>query len=93
MLITKTSLASGAINSREIDISPEDLRRWEAGGILIQDAFPHLSADDREFLMTGITPDEWDEHFSDEDEIVEPFSDKDYDEFGVRHSTSFNQPF
>ena len=68
MLITKKSIISGAINSREIDISPEDLRRWEAGGILIQDAFPHLSDEDREFLMTGILPDEWDEHFSDEDE-------------------------
>jgi len=25
---------------------------------------PNLSADEREFLMTGITPDEWDEAFS-----------------------------
>jgi hypothetical protein len=26
---------------------------------LIQDAFPEMNADDREFLMTGITPAQW----------------------------------
>jgi hypothetical protein len=34
------------------------LIQWERG-VLIQDAMPHLSPDEREFLMTGITPDEW----------------------------------
>ena len=29
-------------------------------GALIQDAMPHLDPDQREFLMTGITPAEWD---------------------------------
>jgi hypothetical protein len=67
MLITKKSIISGATNTREIDVSRETLEAWEAGGILIQDAFPHLSDDDREFLMTGILPDEWDEHFSEEE--------------------------
>jgi hypothetical protein len=28
-------------------------------GAMIQDAFPFLSAEEREFLMTGIRPDEW----------------------------------
>ena len=26
---------------------------------MVQDAFPKMNADDREFLMTGITPGEW----------------------------------
>ncbi|WP_396189902.1 hypothetical protein [Flavobacterium sp.] len=30
----------------------------------MQDAFPHLSADDREFIMTGITAEEWNELFN-----------------------------
>jgi hypothetical protein len=78
MLITKKSIISGATTSREIDILPEDLKRWEAGGVLIQSVFPHLSADDREFLMSGITPEEWEEHFSEEDE----YPDQDhYDEW------------
>jgi hypothetical protein len=31
-------------------------------GALIQVAFPHLDADQREFLKSGITPQEWDQH-------------------------------
>ena len=38
------------------------LQRW-LGGQLIQHAFPELSADQREFLMTGITPEKWDVMF------------------------------
>jgi hypothetical protein len=34
---------------------------------LIQDAFPDLTADQREFIMTGITPEEWDQMFSNSD--------------------------
>ena len=30
---------------------------------LVQNAFPDLSADDREFILTGITPEEWDQIF------------------------------
>jgi hypothetical protein len=35
---------------------------------LIQDAFPTLTADEREFILTGITSEEWDEIFPEEDE-------------------------
>lgn len=41
-------------------------KAWAAGA-LIQDAFPELSDDEREFIMTGITPQEWDAEFKDED--------------------------
>lgn len=65
MLITKFSPHSMRDNTREIDVSQSQLDRWQAGE-LIQNVMPHVSADDREFLMTGITPEEWDAHFSDE---------------------------
>lgn len=39
---------------------------WQMKGKFIQDAFPTLTADEREFLMSGITKAEWDEMFSDE---------------------------
>ena len=35
-------------------------------GLKIQDAFPFLNKDQREFLMTGTTPEEWDQLFSKE---------------------------
>jgi hypothetical protein len=33
-------------------------------GALIQKAFPFLNADQREFLMSGLTPDEWNAIFA-----------------------------
>ena len=32
---------------------------WLVQGKFIQDAFPFLNADEREFLMTSLTTDEW----------------------------------
>jgi hypothetical protein len=37
-------------------------------GAYIQDAFPTLSKDDREFLMSGISPEGWKQTFGGEDE-------------------------
>ena len=34
----------------------------------------------------------WDDMNPYDEDYIEPFSDDDYDEFGVRHSTSFNMP-
>jgi hypothetical protein len=34
------------------------LTKWQRGA-MIQNVFPDLDADQREFLMTGITPAEW----------------------------------
>ena len=62
MLITRTSSLSGNTNSMEIEVTQEQLSSWESG-VLIQNAMPNLSADEREFIMTGITPAEWDSAF------------------------------
>jgi hypothetical protein len=59
MLITRTSLLSGKTRSKEIDVDPEVLARWERGEGLAQNMFPHLNPSEREFIMTGITDDEW----------------------------------
>ena len=62
MLITRTSSLSGNTNSMEIEVTQEQLSSWESG-VLIQNAMPNLSADEREFIKTGITPAEWDSAF------------------------------
>lgn len=67
MKITRTSTYSGIQRTIDIDVAQEQIDAWE-NGALIQDVMPHLSADDREFLKTGITPEEWDEMWPDEDE-------------------------
>lgn len=63
MLITRTSTLSGHISSMDIDVTLEQVASWEQGE-LVQNAMPDLSADEREFIMTGITPTEWNEMFN-----------------------------
>ena len=63
MLITRTSTLSGHTSSMDIDVTLEQMASWEQGE-LVQNAMPNLSADEREFIMTGITPTEWNEMFN-----------------------------
>ena len=59
MKITRKSMITGTSNTMEIDVSLDQIRQWETG-TLIQNAMPHLNPDEREFIKTGITPEEWD---------------------------------
>jgi hypothetical protein len=65
MLITRKSLISGNINTMSLPITEEQYNAWEQG-TLVQVAMPHLSPDEREFVMTGITPEEWADNFGEE---------------------------
>ena len=58
MLIEKVSMLTNKVHIREIDVTREQVENWQ-GGMLIQEAMPNLSIDDREFIQTGATPDEW----------------------------------
>lgn len=60
--ITRTSVLSDITRSMFLDITQEQLDAYNKGA-LVQNVFPNLSADEREFLMTGITSFEWDEAF------------------------------
>lgn len=45
-----------------ISVFEDDYLAWEQGA-LVQDAFPYLSADDREMLISGICPTCWEKTF------------------------------
>jgi hypothetical protein len=62
MIITRQSPFSGKVNSLDIDITQAQIALYEAGE-LIQNAFPNISPDEREFIKTGITKEEWEETF------------------------------
>lgn len=62
MQFTRKSALSGKVRTRDIDVTAKQLAAWESG-MPIQQAMPHLSADDREFILSGITPDEWNRQF------------------------------
>ena len=65
MLITRTSILSGKTRTKEINVNQSQIDKWVAG-MLIQDAMPNVSVDEREFIMTGSTPEEWDSTFNEE---------------------------
>ncbi len=71
MQITMTSQLSGEVNTMDIAVDEMKYMAWKAGMLkgdpLIQDAFPELTADEREFILTGITSQEWDDMFSEEE--------------------------
>lgn len=67
MLIQRSSLATGVFHERDLPVTQEQLDAYYIGGALLQCAFPDLSADDREFIKTGITKEEWEEIFGKEE--------------------------
>lgn len=58
MKITKKSMLTGISHTLELDITDEQIKRWQDGA-LIQDVMPQLSSDEREFLISGSTAEEW----------------------------------
>ena len=65
MKFTRTSMMTGKTHEMDLDITEDQLNDWNQGQ-LIQDVMPELSPDAREFLMTGITSDEWDSLMGDD---------------------------
>jgi hypothetical protein len=70
MKITRKSPLTGITRSKEIDVTIAQILAWEEGE-LIQNAMPQLSADDREFVKTGITGEEWDQLFGGAEDVEE----------------------
>lgn len=67
MLITRVSQQSGVQRTKDIPVTEDQITEWKSG-THIQRAMPNLSDDDREFIMTGIVPEEWNEMFPPEEE-------------------------
>jgi len=55
-------------NQAVLEVSAADYERWLIERLYIQDAFPYLSADQRELLLTGTHPECWDLLFGTLDE-------------------------
>lgn len=68
VLVRRASIISGDEHTINIcidfNIFCAALKAWN-DGVYIQDAFPMLSDDEREFLLSGITTTEWDNIFDD----------------------------
>jgi len=66
MLITRKSVVSGKVVTKEIDVTDAQMLAYTQGEV-IQKAMPNISPDEREFILTGITTEEWRELFTEDD--------------------------
>tara|TARA_R110000787_G_scaffold196133_1_gene307390 strand:- start:290 stop:508 length:219 start_codon:yes stop_codon:yes gene_type:complete len=63
MIITRTSPLTKIENSIEIEVTSEQIARWQDGEN-IQNVMPTLTHEEREFIMTGFTFEDWRTLFS-----------------------------
>jgi hypothetical protein len=56
---TRKSNISGITRTKTFMVDKGKFLTYSRGELLIQEAFPHLSADDREFIISGVTAEEW----------------------------------
>lgn len=69
MLVTRVSTLTGNTNTMDLPVTQaqlDEMARPMSERRYVQDIFPDLSADEREFIKTGITPAEWDAAFPEE---------------------------
>tara|TARA_R110002033_G_scaffold38325_2_gene77612 strand:+ start:1203 stop:1430 length:228 start_codon:yes stop_codon:yes gene_type:complete len=59
--VTKHSPLSGLRNTLEVDCTIVEYALWKSTKMLIQECLPNVSVDEREFLISGIYPGEWEE--------------------------------
>ena len=67
-MVHTVSMLTGKESCMVLPLRSGQLDYWLTSGTLVQDAFPQLSDDAREFLISGITPEEWDATFGKGDE-------------------------
>lgn len=68
MLITRKSILTGVERTIDLPVTMDQLNAYLYEGVLLQHAFPNLSPDQREFILTGSTAEEWDEAFPEVDD-------------------------
>jgi len=66
VIIVRKSPVTGKMNHRDIDVTAEQYASWE-NGTLIQDAMPNITSDEREFIVSGCTPADFDFLFPEEE--------------------------
>ncbi len=66
--IKRESPLTGKTNFMLLDITISQLELWESGEGYIQNVMPNLNTNEREFLITGCTEEDWINLFGEDDE-------------------------
>jgi hypothetical protein len=64
--VTNRSIFTRQVHVVRMNISREQFENWYFHNVPIQIALPDLTAAEREFLMTGVTREEWDRMLKDD---------------------------
>lgn len=67
IIISKESPVTGQTNTMAINTNANEYKLWSEG-MLIQQAMPNTTTDEREFLISGCTPSDWDAMYPSEEE-------------------------
>jgi len=70
--ITRKSIVSGTESARDLPITSSEILRWQAGEF-VQDVWPWMKSNDREFLISGMTDEEQEEIFGRQDDWDETY--------------------
>ena len=62
---TRWSPVSFRENTMEMEVDPADLAKYTSGG-LVQYCFPYLTPAEREFIISGCTPEDWNSIFGED---------------------------
>jgi hypothetical protein len=65
-LVTRTSPFTGITRTLDLPVTFEQMRKFNSGEGYVQDIFSNLTAGEREFILTGISDDEWSEHIGED---------------------------
>ena len=68
MKVTRRSIVSGKTHTKDLPITPAQYVKYIRGEGYIQDIMPDLPPEDREFIINGVTPEEWNNVFGKEEE-------------------------
>lgn len=71
MKITIETVCPFCGHVNEVVVENSDFIDWQVNGYLAQDAFPYLTAEEREMLISGICKDCWYNAFHEEEEEEE----------------------
>ena len=61
MQVTRRSPVTGQTNTLEVNVTEQQMQEFQSEGRqrLVQEIFCDASAEEREFILTGYTPEDW----------------------------------
>ena len=62
MLVYRKNIISGKVNIMSLPVTQKQLDIYENTNVNVQDVFPELDVDQREFLISGFMPGEFEQH-------------------------------